>query len=198
VVVGTQYRLLSTDDEHLGVSRRVPYGVAMTRESDRDRIGGSKQQTAETGDQPRPAFGLRPWFALLRRARSLRRFAFAIVSRSVPGDRRYRSGGSITLASEDWTSPPVTVASSFTDRLLGVRRRETNGLLIRSASVHGHGIGGPLRVIHLDGDGKVVHQDILMTGRRTPARGVWILELPIGDPGPDTGARLAVLPSFVR
>jgi hypothetical protein len=28
---------------------------------------------------PRPALGLRPWFALERRALSLRRFAFAIV-----------------------------------------------------------------------------------------------------------------------
>ena len=168
----------------------------MTHESDRDRIGGSKQQTAGTGDQPRPAFGLRPWFALLRRARSLRRFAFAIVSGSVPGDRPYRSGGSVVLACEDWASPSVSVASSFRDRLLGVGRRGTDGLLVRCASVHGHGIRAPLRVIHLDGDGTVVHQDILMTGRRTPARGVWILELPIGVPGPDTGARLVVLPSF--
>ena len=169
----------------------------MTRESDRDRIGGSKQQTAGTGDQPRPAFGLRPWFALLRRARSLRRFAFAIVSGSVPGDRPYRSGDSVTLGTEDWTSPPVTVALSFADRLLGVRRKDTDGLLIRSGSVHGRGIREPLRIIHLDRDGTVTHQDILMAGRRTSARGVWILELPVGVPGPDTGARLSVLPSFV-
>ncbi len=169
----------------------------MTRKSDRDRIGGSKQQTAGTVDQPRPAFGLRPWFALLRRARSLRRFAFAIVSGSVPGDRPYRSGGSITLGAEEWTSPPVTVASSFTDRLLGVRRKDTDGLLIRSSSVHGRGIREPLRIVHLDRDGTVVHQDILTTGRRTPARGVWILELPIGVPGPETGMRLVVLPSSV-
>ncbi|MEA2009184.1 MAG: hypothetical protein U9N78_00600 [Actinomycetota bacterium] len=101
------------------------------------------------------------------------------------------------MASGGWKSPPVTVALSFTDRLLGVRRRETDGLLIRSASVHGHGIRGPLRIIHLDRDGTVVHQDILMTGRRTAARAIWVLELPIGVPGPETGARLTVLPSFV-
>ena len=169
----------------------------MTRESGRDRIGGSKQQTAGARDQPRPAFGLRPWFALLRRARSLRRFAFAIVGGSVPDERPYRSGGSVRLASKGWRSPPVAVASSFTDRLLGVRRRGTTGLLIRSASVHGRGIREPLRIIHMDGEGTVVHQDILTTGRRTPARGVWILELPIGVPGPETGMRLVVLPSSV-
>lgn len=189
--------MLSTDDEHLGVWSRVPYGAVMTRVSGRDGIGGSKQQTAETGDQPRPAFGLRPWFALLRRARSLRRFAFAIVGGSVPGDRPYRSSGLVKLSGSTWTSPPVTVASSFTDRLLGVRGGGTDGLLIRSSSVHGRGIREPLRVVHLDGEGMVVHQDILTMGRRTHARGVWILELPIGAPGPDTGARLVVLPSFV-
>ncbi|MFV9672527.1 MAG: hypothetical protein ACNYZH_04820, partial [Acidimicrobiia bacterium] len=75
--------------------------------------------------------------------------------------------------------------------------KRTDCLLIRCASVHGYGIREPLRVIHLDGDGRVVHQDILMIGRRAPARGVWILELPVGVPAPDTGMRLVVLPSFV-
>ncbi len=89
----------------------------------------------------------------------------------------------------------MTIASSFTDRLVGVRREKTNGILIRSSSVHGYGLREPLRIVHLDEDGTVVHQDILMTGRRTPARGVWVLELPIGRPGPDTGTRLVVLPS---
>ncbi len=103
----------------------------------------------------------------------------------------------MTLASGSWTSPPVTVASSFTGRLLGVKRKGTDGLLIRCSSVHGHGIRGPLRIVHLDGDGTVVHQDILVAGRRTSARGAWILELPVGVPGPDTGMRLVVLPSFV-
>lgn len=169
----------------------------MTRVSDRVRIGVSKQQTAGGRDQPRPAFGLRPWFALLRRARSLRRFAFAIVTGSVPGERPYRPRGPVTLAVGSWRSPPVVVASSFADRLLGVRRRETDGLLIRSSSVHGYGIREPLRIVHLDIEGVVVHQDILMAGRRTPARGAWILELPIRSPGPETGTRLVVLPSSV-
>jgi hypothetical protein len=91
----------------------------------------------------------------------------------------------------------VSVASSFADRLLGIRREGTDGLLIRCSSVHGFGIRDPLRVVHLDGHGTVVHQDILVTGRRTISRGVWILELPIEARGPDTGARLIVLPSFV-
>ena len=169
----------------------------MTRENHRDRVGGSRQQTAEACDQPRPAFGLRPWFALLRRARSLRRFAFAIVSGSVPGGRSYRSSGSVILTVGPWRSPPVTVATSFTDRLLGVRRSGTDGLLIRSMSVHGRGLREPIRVIHLNEEGTVVHQDILTAGRRTPARGAWILEMPIRALRPDTGARLAVLPSSV-
>ena len=91
----------------------------------------------------------------------------------------------------------MSVASSFADRLLGIRREGTDGLLIQCSSVHGFGIRDPLRVVHLNGDGTVVHQDILVTGRRSIARGVWILELPIGVRGPATGARLVVLPSFM-
>lgn len=103
----------------------------------------------------------------------------------------------MVLSDGSWTSPPVTVAASFTDRFLGMRRESIEGLLIRSSSVHALGLRDPLRLVHLDGNGMVVHQDILPVGRRIAARGVWILELPIGTPAPDTGVRLVVLPSSV-
>jgi len=167
----------------------------MTRAKNRDRIEESRGLTAGGRAQPRPAFGLRPWFALLRRARSLRRFAFAIVRRSVPGGRSYRPGRSVVMAAASWRSPPVLVATSFADRLIGMRRRHTNGLLLRSSSVHAAGLGSPLRVVHLDTEGTVLHQDLLMAGRRITARGTWILELPIRSGRPDTGTKLTVLPS---
>ncbi len=166
----------------------------MTRERHRGRFGGSKRRTAGCG-QPRPAFGLRPWFALLRRARSLRRFAFAIVGGSVPGHGVYRSGRLVTVAAGSWRSPPVVVATSFTGRLVGIRANPGGGLLLRAGSVYSRGRVGPLRIVHLDRDGSVVHQDILMPGRRVTSRGDWILELPIVERGPDTGASLIVLPS---
>jgi hypothetical protein len=61
--------------------------------------------------------------------------------------------------------------------------------------VHAAGLESPLRVVHLDAEGTVLHQDLLTAGRRVAARGTWILELPIGAGRPDTGAKLTVLPS---
>jgi len=165
----------------------------MTRRSRRVRFGGSKRQAEGERDQPRPALGLRPWFALLRRARSLRRFAFAIVSGSVPGGRRYRSAGSLVLASGAWRSPPVVVATSFYERLVGIRRAGTGGLLLRCPSIHTFGIPTPIRVVHLGSDGTVLRQDVLTPGRRVRARGAWILELPLSVPGPAPGTRLVPL-----
>jgi len=165
----------------------------MTRQRRRVRFGGSKRQTDGGRDQPRPALGLRPWFALLRRARSLRRFAFAIVSGSVPGGRRYRSGRTLILSGGSWRSPPIVVATSFGDRLLGVRRAGTGGLLVRCSSVHAFGLSGPLRIIHLEADGIVARQDLLTPGRRVKAREAWILELPLSTPGPDPGTRIVPL-----
>lgn len=169
----------------------------MTRESRRVRFGGSKRQTESERDQPRPALGLRPWFALLRRARSLRRFAFAIVSGSVPGGRRYRSAGSLVLASDAWRSPPIVLATSFRERLVGIRRVDAGGILLRSSSVHAFGIRAPIRVVHLKRDGTVLRQDLLTSGRRMSARGEWILELPLSVPGPDPDTRLVPLLSPV-
>jgi hypothetical protein len=182
-------------DDPLFARFRVAYGTRMTRAKNRDRFEETKRRTAGGRAQPRPAFGLRPWFALLRRARSLRRFAFAIVRGSVPGGRPYRPGRSVVLASTSWQSPPVGLATSFVDRLFGMYRRDAGGLLLCSASVHGVGCVNPLRVVHLDADGTVLHQDLLTPGRRVAARGTWVLELPMGAGGPDTGARLRVLPS---
>lgn len=166
----------------------------MTRVDHRSRFGGSKRRTAGRA-QPRPAFGLRPWFALLRRARSLRRFAFAIVGGSVPGHRAYRPRRLVTVTAGTWRSPPIVVPTSFAGRLVGIRANPGGGLLLRTRSVYTTGRVGPLRILHLDRDGRVVHHDILMPGRRVASRSAWILELPMVDRGPDTGASLIVLPS---
>jgi len=181
-------------DQPLFARIRIAYAAFMTRTKNRDRFEESSGSTAGGRAQPRPAFGLRPWFALLRRARSLRRFAFAIVSWSVPGGRSYRPGRSVVFVTDSWHSLPIAVATSFADRLFGMRRRRTNGLLLRSSSVHAAGLVSPLRVVHLDAEGTVLHQDLLTAGRRVAARGTWILELPIGAGRPDTGAKLTVLP----
>ena len=171
----------------------ISYGVPMTRESGRVLFGGSEQSSAGGSAQPRPAFGLRPWFALLRRARSLRRFAFAIVIRSVPGERAYRPGRWMIATESGWRSPPIMVAVSFVERLVGLRGRRDRGLLLRASSVHARGLSAPLRIVHLDDRGTVVRQDLLGPGRRIAAAGTWILELPIEHCAPDTGAMLLLV-----
>jgi hypothetical protein len=92
-----------------------------------------------------------------------------------------------------WRSPPVAVASSFVDRLVGLRGSRHPGLLLRTSSVHARGFDEPLRIVHLDDTGTVVRQDLLTSGRRIAAAGTWILELPIGVSGPDTGATLVLV-----
>jgi hypothetical protein len=165
----------------------------MTRQTGQGRFGGSKRWTAAEDAQPRPAFGLRPWFALLRRARSLRRFAFAIVSRSVPRESEYRPGRSVIAKGPAWRSPPITVAVSFVERLAGLRGSRNRGLLIRTSSVHARGLSALLRIVHLDDRGTVLHQDLLAPGRRVAAVGTWVLELPIENRGPDTGSTLLLV-----
>lgn len=165
----------------------------MTRAKTRDPFGGSKRRAAGDRAQPRPAFGLRPWFALLRRARSLRRFAFAIVDGIVPGERGYRPGRPVIVFGAGWRSPPLSVAVSFVDRLIGLRQSRHTGLLVRTSSVHARGLDLPLRIVHLDDTGRVVGQDLLTPGRRVAAIGTWMLELPLRVPGPDTGATLELV-----
>ena len=128
------------------------YAAFMTRANDRKQVEESRGLTAVGRAQPRPAFGLRPWFALLRRARSLRRFAFAIVSGSVPGGRPYRPGRSVVLATDRWRSLPITVAITSADRLVGMRHPGRNGVLLKASSVHAAGLVDALRVVHVDAE----------------------------------------------
>ncbi|MEN8233730.1 MAG: hypothetical protein ABFR89_02260 [Actinomycetota bacterium] len=99
------------------------------------------------------------------------------------------------LANGPWRSPRVTVATTFRDRFVGMRRGRAEALLLRASSIHGVGLREPLRIVHLGLDGTVIRQDVLTPGRRLTACGPWILELPIGASGPANGAILTVLPS---
>jgi len=144
--------------------------------------------------QPLPALGLRPWFAFLRRARSLRRFAFAMGGR-VPGTLRYRSFTSIKLRSEHWELGPVTLATTFRQRLIGMGSERNHSLLMHTGSVHGRGLKGSLRVFHLTRAGRFVGQDVLAVGRIVRARAYWILETPMAAPVPENDAQVIVLPS---
>lgn len=142
--------------------------------------------------QPRPALGLRPWFAFLRRARSLRRFAFAMAARVTKGGP-YRE---LTLAVGNWRSVPVTLAATFGQRLVGVHG--PGAVLMRTRSVHGVGLIGPIGVVHVTAAGIVAGHDVLLVDGRVRSTAHWVLELPLETGLPPVGVRLTVLPSSLR
>lgn len=165
----------------------------------RSRRGGkedSRQPTEGERAQPRPALGRRPWFALRRRARSLRRFAFAMVDGRVPGGGRNQLR-QVTLVSPRWRRSAVVVAAGTTARWRGLRPAPSGrALLVKGSSVHGFGMREPLWVAALDRSGCVIDTNVLLPGRiLLERRAAWLLELPVIEDPPPVGARLRVLPS---
>lgn len=147
------------------------------------------QKRKHAADQPRPALGRRPWFALLRRARSLRRFALAIRRESVARSRRF-----VTVASQDggWAATDVLLAESCKDRRRGVLTSVPR-VLLQTCCVHSVGVAQSLRVVGIDRHGTVQEQQILDPRRLLRIPGVvWVLELPIDDPHPEIGERLDI------
>lgn len=142
-------------------------------------------------DQPRPALGRRPWFALLRRARSLRRFALAIRRESVAGTRQL-----LTLRSRDlsWTASPVLLAATHRERWLGVSIG-FDRVLLETNSVHGRRLRAPLQLVAIDRLGTVVDVRRLDPGSFVRLTGAaWTLELPVRDPAPAIGAAVCIYP----
>ncbi len=169
----------------MAFSIRYVRGMIWARQKDTE---SHKRKCAAA--QPRPALGRRPWFALLRRARSLRRFALAIRRESVARSRRF-----ITLASDPgWVMADVLVAQTHRERRQGVRLGHDR-VLIRTSSVHGCGLVQPLGLIGLDASGRVSAVERLDPGTfiRIPGA-AWILELPIDKPAPNLGSQLAIYP----
>ena len=188
---------------HISVGRdadRVGFNpVAMGRASvrHRTRCSGRARTTPiyigenPRSNQPRPALGRRPWFALLRRARSLRRFALAIGCGSVAG-----SAGTISVKALDgsWCAEPVVIAATFAQRLIGVRSGARSVILPTSA-VHGRGLSAGLGVVAIDRGGTVIGVEELLPGKFLWMRGAaWILEQPLGSPRPRPGIELAIYP----
>jgi hypothetical protein len=162
------------------VPRMVTYGPGVRRKEAR-------------GTQPRPALGRRPWFAFLRRARSLRRFALAMRWARVPGGR------CLTIrVGEDGAGTHCHVAASPSQRLQGIGAVPPGGgLLLAGRSVHGFGLDRPLRVVGLDERGTVVAVRLLDPGRLVVlARARYLLELPdsIGE-GVEVGQQVTAAAS---
>lgn len=139
--------------------------------------------------QPRPALGRRPWFALLRRARSLRRFALAIGPGSVAG---FADPVAIVAQDGSWEARRVALARTHRQRRLGVKSA-TGPVLLRTRAVHARGLGCALQLVGIADTGMVVGCRVLLPGRFAwVAEAKWILELPLDAPSPKVGAALAI------
>jgi len=159
----------------------------------RSNVSGTNPARSRVEDQPRPALGLRPWFALLRRARNLRRFALAIRPERVTA---LHSNLPIQLIAEipGVFRTPVVVPITLWQRLRGIRRAPPDhGVLLAASAVNSIGLVYPVTAIALGAGGKV-----LATHRLTPnttwrhPRATWILELGSGTPVLP-GARVRIL-----
>jgi hypothetical protein len=160
----------------------------------RERPGERSQRGMPQGaaDQPRPALGRRPWLALERRARSLRRFFFAITGGRVPPSPLQPSSAQIVDRVSGWSTPPVVIARTARRRFAGARGRvDPHAVLIGTRAVHGFGLRIPLGAVGIGPKGRVLRLEPLKP------RGVvrladcrWILELPASHPPPPMHARL--------
>lgn len=106
---------------------------------------------------------------------------------------RYRE---LTLSAGAWRSPPVAIAATFWQRLVGVHG--PSAVLMRSRSVHGKGLAEPLTVVHLTEGGIVAGCDVLPVDGTLRSTTHWVLELPLDIGLPPVGVRLTVLPSSPR
>jgi len=91
-----------------------------------------------------------------------------------------------------WSSGPIAVARSFSQRWRGLRPRpDAFGLLLKSRSVHSFGMKATLLVIALDAAGVVLATKALPPGRMlTMFDARHILELPGDAQPPPLGAVL--------
>jgi hypothetical protein len=157
-------------------------------------VSGTNPARSRVEDQPRPALGLRPWFALLRRARNLRRFALAIRPERVTA---LRCNVPIDLIAEVpgvFRCPIVVLVTSW-QRLAGIKRAPPgHGVLLATTGIHSVGLKQPLTVLALDKKGAVlaVHQLAPTRTWRYPSA-TWILELPRKFSRPSEGAMVRLL-----
>jgi hypothetical protein len=127
--------------------------------------------------------------ALLRRARSLRRFAFAIRRESVA---RSRTGLTLADPTGGWAFHDIVLLTSFFARWRGTKTGAP-AVLMRGSHIHGRGLDDPVLAVAIDKGGLVVRTAPLLPGRflRLGAA-TWVLELPAGAPKPVPGTTLAI------
>lgn len=148
--------------------------------------------TEDDAGYPRPALGRRPWFAFLRRAMILRRFALAMGGeRTRPPRRRIPV---VELRTAQWSSGPVLVARSRTERRRGLAPAcGPFGLLVAGRSLVRAGLTGAVGWIGIGSGGTVVAAGRL--GRFVRCRKAAVMvEVAVHLGLPPVGAVLTVAP----
>jgi len=110
---------------------------------------------------------------------------------SVPVSVPYRRVG---LRCGDWAFDDISLAVGFSARLVGMRRKDIDAVLLPVRSIHTWGMRQPIRVIGIDASGVVIATAVV--GPRSVVRwkvARWILELPEGVPPPPIGHACTVL-----
>lgn len=95
----------------------------------------------------------------------------------------------VTLRSPGWPGATVSVAATFTDRLLGIRAASAHGVLLRTRSVHTLGLGRAISLIATDERGIVIEARELRPNRIAVFPGASIvIELPAASTLPAVGS----------
>jgi hypothetical protein len=98
------------------------------------------------------------------------------------------------LQANGWESGVVSHPGTFIGRLIGVRARTAEAVLLDTSSVHTFGLKRPIELVALDSELRVVE-----TRTVAPNHVAWIrsashiLELPAGSPLPDVAQQLEVV-----
>jgi hypothetical protein len=102
------------------------------------------------------------------------------------------AGRWIVLSAPDWKTPPVLAATTFAERLAGMRAVPPGrGMLLWARTVHGWGLPGPIRLVRLDDAGTVAECRWLEPRRHVRwLQPAWTLELPSWHIWPPDGAKL--------
>jgi hypothetical protein len=97
------------------------------------------------------------------------------------------------MSTKTWPTIRVQYARSFLERLFGLRRSTSGGLLMKTKSVHGFGMIDAFLAVSLDRDFRVIESRVV-----NPGRIVWfgsatyVLELPANVEPPPMGATIEV------
>ena len=166
----------------------------------RMRFSSNSNQRMPREAQPRPALGRRPWFAFLRRARSLRRFALVMAARRVTATSQTPIRGPVSLSTDHWRRDGVAPAEKGPLRRRGLIPAPWHrALLFRARCIHTFGMIEPLSVVGLDAEGRVVHlASVRPRSVKILPRAVWVLEMASDEPWPAFGSRVSLSADLTR